>query len=95
MRDRKDISRAEKRALLAERLTPRLTVTTLRRERDALNRMFKAALELGVPKLEALTYKDVEKQVRYDEPGDELYVRVTQGKTLKPWSQERLAALLL
>ncbi|WP_421905010.1 tyrosine-type recombinase/integrase [Mameliella sp.] len=94
LRNTTKISRAEKRALLAERLTPRLTLTTLRRDRDALNRMFKAAVELGVPKIDALTYRDVDRILHYEVPDDDLYVRVTKAKTRKPWSEERLAALI-
>lgn len=56
--------------------------------------MFKAAVELGVPKVDALTYKDVDRVLHCEVPDDDLYVRVTKAKSRKPWSQERLAALL-
>ncbi|WP_415182730.1 hypothetical protein [Phaeovulum sp.] len=41
------LSDLEKRALLAERLTSRITMTTIHRNRDGLNRLFKAAGALG------------------------------------------------
>jgi len=95
VRSKNSISNVEKRALLSERLTPRLTLTTLRRNRDGLNRLFKAAIELGckVPPV-VLTYKEVESAVKAAAPNDPLYVRVTKPKIRMPWSEERLAAFL-
>jgi integrase len=95
VRAKNSISNVEKRALLSERLTPRLTLTTLRRNRDGLNRLFKAAIELGCKEPPAaLTYKEVESAVKAAAPDDPLYVRVTKPKIRMPWSEERLAAFL-
>jgi integrase len=94
LRSRTDISNAEKRAILAEKLTPRLTMTTLRNKRDALNRMLVSARDLGAPQMDMLSYKEVEQLVAAQAPADELYVRVTKPKLRMPWSEERLAAFL-
>jgi len=95
VRFKNNISNVEKRALLSERLTPRLTLSTLRRNRDGLNRLFKAADELectDIPK--ALTYKALEAAVKAAAPDDPLYVRVTKPKIRMPWSEERLSSFL-
>ncbi len=95
VRFKNNISNVEKRALLSERLTPRLTLSTLRRNRDGLNRLFKAAEELectDIPK--ALTYKALEAAVKAAAPDDPLYVRVTKPKIRMPWSEEPLSAFL-
>ncbi len=93
VRAKNNISNVEKRALLSERLKPRLTMTTLRVNRDGLNRLFKAAVKLGCEESPvALTYKEVENAVKAAAPADLLYVRVTKPKIRMPWSEERLAA---
>jgi integrase len=90
-----NISDLEKRALLNDRLEPRMTITTLRRNRDGLNRLFKAAIDLGCHDVPAaISYKDVERVVAVATPNDPLYIRVTQPKIRMPWTQERLAKLL-
>lgn len=94
IRERSDISVAEKRAILADKLVPRRTMTTIRRDRDGLNRLFKSVRELGVNPPEALSYKEVEKHVKDQAPDDELYVRVTKPKIRMPWTEERLARFL-
>ncbi|MGY3437482.1 MULTISPECIES: site-specific integrase [unclassified Marinovum] len=94
IRKRTDISNAEKRAILAEKLTPRLTISTLKNKRNALNRMLVSAQDLGAPKIAMLTYKDVERIVVAQAPEDQLYVRVTKPKLRMPWSEERLSAFL-
>jgi integrase len=89
------LSDSEKRALLADRLVPRLTFQTLHRYRDSLNRLFRAAEELGcgdVP--QTISYVDVQRAVNAAAPDDELYVRVTKSKIRMPWSEEHLAAFL-
>jgi hypothetical protein len=89
------ISDIEKRALLVEKLQPRLALPTLRRNRDGLNRLFKAATNLGsrdVPK--AISYKDVERALTAATPDDPLYIRVTQRKIRMPWTEERLTQFL-
>jgi hypothetical protein len=89
------LSDIEKRALLSERLVERLTMTTIRRNRDGLNRIFKAAAKLGcrtVPT--ALSYKDIERHVAAQAPDDPLYVRVTKPKLRMPRTEERLAQFL-
>ncbi|SHJ07947.1 hypothetical protein SAMN04488012_104297 [Palleronia salina] len=77
IRARTDICDLEKRALLVEKLVPRLTMTTIRRNRDGLKRMFKAAQDLGchdVP--EVLSYKEVARAIEAAAPNDPLYIRV-------------------
>jgi integrase len=95
IRARTDISDIEKRALLSERLTPRLSLKTLKRNRDGLNRLFKAAADLGCRNAPvAISYKKIERAVAGAAPDDPLYVRVTQPKLRMPWTEERLAAFL-
>lgn len=94
LRHRTDISNAEKRAILAEKLTPRLTMSTLKNKRDALNRMLVSARDLGAPQMDMLSYKEVERHLAAQAPQDELYVRVTKPKLRMPWSEERLTAFL-
>ena len=90
-----DISDLEKRALLAEKLLPRLTMTTLKRNRDALNRFFKAAADLGCKETpSAISYKEVERAIQAAAPDDPLYIRVTKPKIRMPWTEERLAQFL-
>ncbi|SFF05497.1 hypothetical protein SAMN04488523_11630 [Sulfitobacter brevis] len=88
------ISLVEKRAQLAERLVPRLTMSTLKKNRDSLSRLFKAAEKLGgeVPKV--VSYKDLDEIVKRGAPDDELYVRVTKPKTRMPWTKDRIASFL-
>ncbi|WP_245840994.1 site-specific integrase [Puniceibacterium sediminis] len=94
IRKRDDLSLAEKRARLEECLVPRLTMTTIKRNRDGLNRMMKAAADLGAPVIPVLSYRELERHVQAQAPEDELYVRVTKPKTRMPWSEERLAKFL-
>nr|WP_241484025.1 integrase [Ruegeria sp. ANG-R] len=94
IRERDDISIAEKRAILADNLIPRRTMTTIKRDRDGLNRMFKSAKDLGIEPPEALSYKEVEWHIAAQAPNDELYVRVTKPKIRMPWTEERLASFL-
>jgi hypothetical protein len=47
LRERDDLSTVERRARLADALVPRLTTTTLRRHRDALNRIIRTAVDMG------------------------------------------------
>jgi hypothetical protein len=89
------LSNTEKRALLADRLEPRLTMTTIRRNRDGLNRIFKAAASLGLKAVPtALSYRDIERQVAAQASDDPLYLRVTKPKLRMPWTEERLARFL-
>ena len=89
------LSNTEKRALLAERLVPRLTLTTIKRNRDGLNRIFKAAAALGCRTVPiALPYREIERHIAAQAPDDPLYVRVTQPKLRMPWTEERLARFL-
>jgi len=95
LRARTDICDLEKRALLVEKLVPRLTMTTLRRNRDGLNRLFKAAADFGCDEaLTAISYKDVERAIQAAAPDDPLYIRVTKPKLRMPWTEERLAQFL-
>ena len=88
------ISDAEKRALLADRLVPRVTINTLRKYRDAMNRMFKSAQELGADVPEAIPYSKMEHHIRSLAPEDKLYIRVTKPKIRMPWTEERISKLL-
>ncbi|WP_241963051.1 integrase [Thalassorhabdomicrobium marinisediminis] len=94
IRDLQDISSAEKRARLAELLTPRLTLKTLEKYRDSLNRLFKATRALGGDAPVAVSYKKLENIIKKQKSEDELSIRVTKPKTRLPWSKERLAAFL-
>lgn len=95
LRARTDICDLEKRALLVEKLVPRLTMTTLRRNRDGLNRFFKAASDLGCSDLpKVLSYREVDRAIQAAAPDDPLYIRVTKPKLRMPWTEERLAQLL-
>ncbi|MGV6804162.1 MAG: DUF6538 domain-containing protein [Ruegeria sp.] len=88
------LSNPEKRALLAERLVPRVTLCTLKKYRDAMNRMFKSASELGPEIPKAISYKEMQRHIQSLAPEDELYVRVTKPKNRMPWTTERIARLL-
>ncbi|WP_394181175.1 site-specific integrase [Yoonia maritima] len=89
------ISLAEKRARLSQRLTPRLTLNTLRRYRDSLNRLFRAATDLGNPDTpSAISYRDIERIINAVKPEDPLDLRVTKSKTRDSWTEERLAKFL-
>ncbi|PSK87552.1 phage integrase family protein [Limimaricola soesokkakensis] len=95
IRARNDISVLEKRAILAERLTPRLTLTTLKRYRDSFSRVMKGADDLGCKnRPPVLSYKDIETIVKADENKDDLYIRVTKPKLRMAWTEERLAEFL-
>lgn len=95
LRARTDICDLEKRALLVEKLVARLTMTTLRRNRDGLNRLFKAAADLGCQEAPtAISYKEVERAIQAAAPDDPLYIRVTKPKIRMPWTEERLAKFL-
>ncbi|WP_170347769.1 hypothetical protein [Ruegeria atlantica] len=94
IRGRDDISVAEKRVILADNLVPRRTITTIKRDRDGRNRMFKSAKNLGINPPEALSHKEVEGHIAAQAPNDELYVRVTMPKIQIPWTEERLAKFL-
>ena len=97
MRAREDLPLAERRARLTTVLVPRLTMTTVRRHRDALNRILKAAVEqLGAVPGEAVpSYKRMDALIRERAPTDCLHVRVARPKTRMPWTKERIQALLM
>ncbi|MFT6091328.1 MAG: integrase [Sulfitobacter sp.] len=88
------ISLSERRALLAERLVPRLTMSTLKKNRDSLSRLFRAAEKLGSEVPKVLSYKDLDEIVKRQAPDDELYVRVTKPKTRVPWTKDRITSFL-
>ena len=96
LRARDDLPLAEKRARLAGCLVPRLTITTVRRHRDALNRIMKAAVERmgAVPRDPVPSYKRIDEVIRERALQDELHLRVAKPKTRMPWAKERLHALL-
>ncbi|UWQ20072.1 site-specific integrase [Jannaschia sp. W003] len=89
-----DCSDAEKRALLAERLVPRLTFQTIKRYRDSVNRVWKAAADLGATGLAPVPgYAEAERHIEAAMPVDPLHIHKTQPKARQPWSEERLVAL--
>jgi len=88
------VSDAEKRAMLADRLVPRVTINTLKKYRDSMNRMFKSAKELGADVPETISYSKMEHHIRSLAPEDKLYIRVTKPKIRMPWTKERISKLL-
>ena len=89
-----DISDAEKRAMLADRLVPHVTLATLRKHRDAMNRMFKSAEDLGANVPVPISYREMERHIKSLAPEDALYVRVSKPKIRMPWTKERISMLL-
>ena len=93
------LSNEERRRRLADRLVPRLTLTTLKRYRDSVNRVFKGAEALGAKGLAKVPgYKRVEthlkaitERIRREE--DILFHHACKPKRREPWSEERLTAL--
>lgn len=90
----KGISVAEQRAMLAEKLVPRVTMSTLKKNRDSLSRLFKAAEKLGSEVPKVISYKDLDEVVKRQASDDQLYIRVTKPKTRMPWTKDRLASFL-
>jgi hypothetical protein len=85
IRARTDICDLEKRALLADKLVPRLTMTTLRRNRDGHNRLFNAAIDIGCREVStAISCEEIERAIRTSQPDDPLYIRVTEPKLRMP-----------
>ena len=85
----------EKRVLLAERLTPRTTLATLKKHRDTFARFVRAAQELGAAQtIKVIGYKELERVIARERTDDALYLRVEKPKTRQPWTDERLAQLL-
>lgn len=85
----------EKRALLAERLTPRTTLATLKKHRDTLARFVRGAQELGAAQtIKVIGYKELERVIARERTDDALYLRVEKPKIRQPWTEERLAQLL-
>ncbi|KDB02247.1 integrase [Defluviimonas sp. 20V17] len=86
-----DISQHEKRALLADRLTPRVTVANLHKHLGNLGRIFHGARELGAASgLDLITRKELAEHLATLRTGDPLDLRVTQGKERLAWTTERL-----
>ncbi len=77
IRDRDDLSQAEKRARLEESLVPRLTMSTIKRNRDGLSRMMKSATDLDAPVIPVLSYVELERHIHAQSPKDEQYLRVS------------------
>ncbi|MHA6267199.1 site-specific integrase [Aliiroseovarius sp. CAU 1755] len=94
MRSIEGVSDAEKRAKLADRLVPRVTISTLKKYRDAMNRMVKSAKELGANTHDVISYREMELHIKSLAPDDKLYVRVTKPKIRMPWTKERISMLL-
>ena len=89
------LSTYEKRARLAERLTPRVTFQNVKKHRDVLHRFVRAARELGAAaQIRVLGDKEIERAIAGARPDDALYLRVTKPKTRLPWTPERMSRLL-
>jgi hypothetical protein len=90
------ISVHEKRHLLAQRLTPRMTLRTLEKHRDVLNRVVRVAREeFGIAdELRIIGYRDLQTVIEADQKDDELYLRVMRPKDRAPWTPDRISQLL-
>ncbi len=90
-----DLSIPEKRARLADRLTPRSTLATLKKHRDTFARFVRGARELGAATtLKVIGYKELERVIAREHTDDALYLRVEKPKTRQPWTDERIGQLL-
>ena len=71
------ISVHEKRHLLAQRLTPRMTLRTLEKHRDVLNRVVRVAREeYGIAdELRIIGYRELQGVIEADRQDDDLYLR--------------------
>lgn len=69
-------------------------MSTLKKNRDSLSRLFKAAEKLGSAVPKVISYKDLDEVVKRQASDDQLYVRVTKPKTRMPWTKDRLASFL-
>lgn len=96
---REDISDAQKRSILAQKLEARMTTTNLQRHLDRLHEILRAAQrECGYAgPVKLMSYGDVEKLIKKDVEQRRaecaLYVRVTMPKFRLRWSNERIATL--
>lgn len=90
------ISVHEKRHLLEQRLTPRMTLRTLEKHRDVLNRVVRVAREeFGIADaLRIIGYRDLQSVIEADPKDDELYLRVMRPKDGAPWTPDRISQLL-
>ncbi len=91
-----DISVHEKRHLLGRRLTPRMTLRTLEKHRDVLNRVVRVAREeFGIAEeLRIIGYRDLQNVIAGDRKDDDLYLRVMRPKDRVPWTPDRIRQLL-
>ncbi|SFP08000.1 tyrosine-type recombinase/integrase [Tranquillimonas alkanivorans] len=100
LRDRRDLSDAQRRAMLAERLTKRVTHTNLERHLDRLHQMLREAeKKLGYAgKTKLLTYAELAKTMKADaerrRKQDPLFIRATQPKIRLRWAGARIKTLL-
>jgi hypothetical protein len=90
------ISVHEKRHLLEQRLTPRMTPRTLEKHRDVLNRVVRVAREeFGIADdLHIIGYRDLQNVIAGDRKDDDLYLRVMRPKDRLPWTPDRIRQLL-
>jgi hypothetical protein len=89
------VSLHEKRAMLADRLTPRVTLANIYKHHSGFSRMLKGAAELGAgADIKKLTRKEIKQHLATQAPDDELYLRVTRPKKRTAWTEERLAKFL-
>jgi integrase len=92
----KELSVHEKRHLLAQMLTPRMTLRTLEKHRDVLNRVVRVAHEeFGLadePRI--IGYRDLQTVIEADRKDDDLYLRVMRPKDRIPWTPDRIRQLL-
>ncbi|CRL10715.1 Phage integrase family protein [Phaeobacter italicus] len=93
------LSLPEMRARLAERLLPRLTMTTVGHHLDRLHGIFRNAQKnldyTGQTRF--LTHSDMKEHIKgnSNEKSDPLFVRKDRPKDREAWSQERLKTLLM
>lgn len=93
------LSLPEMRARLAERLIPRLTMTTVGHHLDRLHGIFRNAQKnldyTGQTRF--LTHSDMKEHIKgkSNEKSDPLFVRKDKPKDREAWSQERLKTLLM
>lgn len=95
-----ELSEADRRARLIDRLVPRVTVTNLKRHLDGIHRILRAAeKELGYNgKINIMEYRTFDRLVARDteqrQKENSIYLRATQPKVRDRWDDAHLKTLL-
>ncbi len=95
-----ELSEADRRARVFDRLVPRVTVTNLKRHLDGIHRILRAAeKELGYTgKTKIMTYRTLDRLVARDteerQKENPIYLRVTDPKVRDRWDDAHLKTLL-